>query len=98
VKISYTTKSNFECNTNSAHMALMEWFINLYPDRDEYYFSANQDHFLVQITAGIEREFNRTPFVFFNLSHEEKCRRYLLWLHENGDIVNLRFHYNSQEA
>ena len=91
MNVSYTTKSGFECGTSSAHMALMEWFMHQHPEKDEYYFSAKEDQFLVQIEAAIERHYNRTPTVLSDLPHEAKCKRYLLWLHEHGELTDLRF-------
>lgn len=89
--VEFRTKNGYRAKSTSAHMALIDWFINLHPDKDVYYFSPSEEEFIVQIISGIERQFNLTPVFKETLDHESKCKRLLLYLHEHGDILELRF-------
>ena len=93
MNVKFVTKCGFRVETTDAHMGLIEWFMHLYPDKEEYWFSANEEKFVVQVIGGIEREFNVTPphVLDDSLSHESQCKRLLLYLHEHGNIATLSF-------
>ena len=89
--VEFKTKCGFKAKCVSAHMALIDWFINLHPEKDIWYFSADEPSFILQIESAIERQFNHQPSLDKSLSHESQCKRLLLVLHEHGDISILNF-------